>query len=49
VVKQPGDSQFWFGLIEVKDYFLGGAKFEFKNVEHVRFWENRWIGQEPLM
>ena len=49
VTKQLADSQFWSGLMNVKDYFWARGKFEVKNGEKVRFWEDCWIGQKPLM
>jgi len=49
VTKQPADSQFWYGLMNVKDYFWARGKFEVKNGEKVRFWEDCWTGQKPLM
>ena len=49
VVKQPGDSQFWVGLMEVKEHLLDRGKFLVQNGEQVRFWEDWWIGHEPLM
>ena len=49
VTKQPADSQFWSGLMNVKDYFWARGNFEVKNGEKVRFWEDCWIGQKPLM
>ena len=40
VVKQPGDSHFWSGLMEVKDYFFTTEKFVVQNGKQVRFWED---------
>ena len=45
MVKQPGDSQFWAGLMEVKEHLLDRGKFDVKNGEQVRF----WVGHKPLM
>jgi len=49
IVKKPGDSQFWSGLMEVKDFLLARGKFVVKNGKQVRFWEDWWVGHEPLM
>ena len=49
VTKQPGDSQFWSGLMEVKDHFFPRGKFLVKNGRQTRFWEDWWVGGEPLM
>ena len=43
VTKQPGDSQFWSGLMEVKDQFLEHGKFKVNNGNQTRFWEDVWI------
>ena len=49
VVKQPGDSKFWSGLMEVKEYFFPRGKFMVQNDKQVRFWEDWWVGRERLM
>jgi len=48
-VMRPGDSQFWSGLMEPKDHLLPRGKFKVKNGEQIRFWEDWWLGTEPLM
>jgi hypothetical protein len=39
---KPGDSQFWKGLLHVKDDFLGCGTFKIKNGSQTRF--ERTIG-----
>ena len=48
VTKQPGDSQFWSGLMEIKDQFFERGKFVVQNGLQTRFWEDWWIGNKPL-
>ena len=48
VKKQPGDSHFWTGLMDVKVLFLEKGKFKVNSENQTRFWEDLWIGQEPL-
>lgn len=47
-VKKPGDSQFWSGLMEAKEFFFPKEKFKMHNGEQ-RFWEDWCLGNEPLM
>ena len=47
--KRPGDSQFWLGLMEVKDLLLQNGKFKVNSGHQTRFWEDVWIDQQPLM
>jgi hypothetical protein len=47
--KKKGDSQFWSGLMEVKNILLERGKFEVHDGTQTRFWEDLWIGREPLM
>jgi hypothetical protein len=49
VNKKPGDPQFWAGLVEVKEHLLERGKFLVKNGKNTRFWEDWWVGHEPLM
>jgi hypothetical protein len=49
VTSKPGDSHFWAGLMKVKDTFLNLGSFILKNGTQIRFWEDRWLGLQPLM
>lgn len=40
VSKKPGDSQFWAGLMEIKDLFLSKGIFKIQSGNQVRFWED---------
>jgi hypothetical protein len=44
----PGDSQFWAGLLKVKDEFLSMGRFDLGDGTQVRFWEDSWITPRPL-
>ena len=44
----PGDSHFWSGLMHVKPEFLRWGKFKLGNGSLIRFWEDTWLGNEPL-
>jgi hypothetical protein len=44
----PGDSQFWAGLMKVKDEFLSLDKFELGDGSQVCFWEDARIMPRPL-
>jgi hypothetical protein len=48
VSKKPGDSQFWTGLMEIKDSFLSNGCFKVNNGEQTRFWEDKWVGGQSL-
>ena len=39
-----GDSQFWSGLMKVKQYFLGMGTFKLGNGSQIRLWEDAWFG-----
>jgi hypothetical protein len=43
VQKKPGDSHFWSGLINVKEYFLSLGHFQLNNGGNIHFWEDRWL------
>ncbi|XP_022682391.1 uncharacterized protein LOC111257326 [Setaria italica] len=43
VKKKKGDSQFWGGLMEIKDQFMAMGRFEVHNGKKTRFWEDVWI------
>ena len=48
VEKKPGDSQFWSGLMSVKQEFLKWMTFKVQNGKQTRFWEDKWIGNSAL-
>jgi hypothetical protein len=48
VMKKPGDSQFWCGLMNVKDDFLSMGSFTLQNGKVVIFWEDIWLGSTAL-
>jgi hypothetical protein len=47
--RRKGDSQFWSGLMEIKDEFLAKGRLVVGDGNRFRFWEDWWIGNEPLM
>ena len=49
VTKQPGDSEFWSGLMAIKDHFFARGKFQVQDGNQIRFWEDWWVGQASLM
>lgn len=48
VVRKPGDSHFWSGLMKVKDLFLANGMFKVNNGHATRFWEDKWLGNFTL-
>ena len=48
VEKKPGDSQFWSGLMSVKQEFLNWMMFKVQNGKQTRFWEDKWLGNSAL-
>ena len=42
------DSQFWKGLMKVKNQFLQFGTFSAKSRVDVRFWEDHWVGNVIL-
>ena len=48
VTVKPTDSQFWKGLMKVKEGFFKRGKFVVGNVEATRFWEDTWLGEVSL-
>jgi hypothetical protein len=44
----PRESQFWAGLMKVKEEFLSLGKFDIGDGSQVRFWEDAWIRPRPL-
>jgi hypothetical protein len=49
VAKKNGDSHFWAGLMEVKDLLLQTGRFRVQDGSLTRFWEDLWLGKDPLM
>lgn len=48
MVKKPGDSYFWTNLMDVEDLVLKHGKFKVNSSNETNFWDDLWIGQEPL-
>jgi len=48
VTKKPRDSHFWMGLMGVKEQFLRLGRFKVSDGSQIRFWEDRWLGGDPL-
>ncbi len=48
VQKQPRDSHFWASLMAAKEPFQTLGHFIVNNGKQVRFWEDRWLGNQPL-
>ena len=48
VTKQPEDSQFWSGLMEIKDQFFERGKFVVQNGLQTRFWEDLVIDDNTI-
>jgi hypothetical protein len=46
--KPNGGSQFWQGIMKVRQKFKWGAKFIVNNGENTLFCEDVWIGEIPL-
>src|SRR6185503_17897437 len=46
VQKKAGDSQFWMGLLTIKDQFFGLGKFHIKDGKQIMFWEDTWLGTQ---
>ncbi len=44
VDRKQGDSHFWSGLMKVKNTFLTMGSWIVNNEEHIRFWEDKWLG-----
>lgn len=49
VGKKKGGSQFWTGLMEIKEQFLERGSFVVRDGNQARFWEDRCLGNKPLM
>jgi hypothetical protein len=48
VTAKPTDSPFWKGLMGVKDEFFSRGSFKVGNGQYTRFWEDLWLGDQPL-
>jgi hypothetical protein len=48
VNRKPGDSQFWSGLMNIKDQFLSLGSFKLQDERQIRFWEDKWLGAHAL-
>jgi hypothetical protein len=46
--KTTGNSQFWSCLMKVKYSFLSLGCFKLNNGVHIRFWEDKWLGDFTL-
>jgi hypothetical protein len=44
VNRKQGDSQFWSGLMKVKNTFLNMGSWIVNNGRQIRFWEDKWLG-----
>jgi hypothetical protein len=49
VEKKNGDLHFWVDLMEVKDLVLQRGRFRVQDGSQTRFWEDLWLGKDPLM
>jgi hypothetical protein len=41
VSRKLGDSQFWSGLMNIKDQFLSMSSFKLQDGKQIRFWEDK--------
>jgi hypothetical protein len=48
VTRNPGDFQFWSGLMNVKNSFLSMGSFIIQDGKKIRFWEDIWLGGTAL-
>jgi hypothetical protein len=48
IKRKSGDSQFWAGLMNVKELFLSFGTFQLKSGTNIRFWKDIWIGNRSL-
>jgi hypothetical protein len=48
ITKQSGDSQFWRGLMNVKEEFFSFESFQLQDGRVIRFWEDSWLGAIAL-
>jgi hypothetical protein len=47
--RKKGDSHFCAGSMEVKNLVLERGRFQVHDGSQTRFWEDLWLGKEPLM
>lgn len=48
IAKNRGGSQFWQGVIKVKDKLKRGLKIQVNDEENTLFWEDVWLDEIPL-
>lgn len=48
VSPKQGDSQFWSGILHVRDVFLGCCRRLVGNGKRTMFWVDEWWGEKPL-
>jgi hypothetical protein len=48
VNRKPEDSQFLIGLMNIKDQFLSMGNFKLQDGKQIRFWEDKWLGDNTL-
>jgi hypothetical protein len=48
VSRKPRDSQFWSGLMNIKDQFLSMGSFKLQDEKQIRFWKDKWLGANAL-
>jgi hypothetical protein len=48
VEAKDSDSPFWKGLMKVKESFFSRGHFQIGDGQSTRFWEDTWLGNEPL-
>ena len=48
VQAKPNDSDFWRGLMKIKEEVLACGSFQIKDGKQTRFWEDTWVGQRPF-
>ena len=48
IESKPNDSPFWEGIMGVKNEFFNHISFKLGNGHGIRFWEDPWLGDQPL-
>jgi hypothetical protein len=46
--KKQGDSQFWRGVLDIKDVYCNNRKIKIGNGYSTSFWSDNWCGDAPL-